>query len=46
MPRPIQKNPNDRYRVKKPTGIKDVPRFLKELIVPLFFRLVYIYKLV
>ena len=37
---------NDRYRVPKPNGIKDVPRYLKELFSSFFSRLLYIFRLV
>ena len=37
---------NDRYRVQKPTGLKDVPRFLRELCGTFLSRLFYIFRLV
>lgn len=39
-------NLNDQYRVRKPTGLKDVPRFLGELFSTFFSRLFYIFRLV
>lgn len=37
---------NDQYRVKKPEGLKDVPRYIKELLSTFFSRLFYIFRLV
>ncbi|MBO4562523.1 MAG: ABC transporter ATP-binding protein [Clostridia bacterium] len=37
---------NDRYRVPKPESLKDVPRYLKELLGSFFSRLIYIFRLV
>ncbi len=37
---------NDRYRVPKPKSVKEVPKYLKELLGSFFSRLFYIFKLV
>lgn len=37
---------NDRYRTPKPESLKDVPRYLKQLVSSFFSRLFYIFKLV
>lgn len=37
---------NDRHRVRKPSGIRDVPRYLRELFITFFVRLFYILTLV
>ena len=37
---------NDQYRVPKPQGIKDVPRYIGELFSTFFSRLFYIFRLV
>lgn len=43
----MHSNPiNDRYRVKKPKTLKEVPHYLKELTGTLFHRLIYIFKLI
>ena len=45
-PPPIGHDPNAANRPKKPESVRDVPRYLKELILPTFERLFYIFKLV
>lgn len=37
---------NDQYRVPKPEGLKDVPRYIRELLSTFFSRLFYIFRLV
>lgn len=37
---------NDRYRTPKPKSLKEVPKFLKELVSSFFSRLFYIFRLV
>ena len=37
---------NDQYRVAKPKSIKDVPKYLKTIIVNFFQQLFYTFKLV
>ncbi len=37
---------NDQYRTPPPKSLKDIPRYVKELVCTFFFRLFYIFKLV
>ena len=45
MPPPMRPN-NDKLKPNKPKNIKDIPRFLKEIITGFFSRLFYIFTLV
>lgn len=46
MPRPMMPQDSRYRKVEPPAGIKDVPRYLKELLTGFFSRFIYILKLV
>lgn len=46
MPPRMGHDPNEANRAKKPENIRDIPRYVKDLIVPTVSRLFYIFRLV
>lgn len=46
MPRQVESDVNEQYKIPKPKNIKELPHYLKELTGTFFERLFYIFKLV